>query len=587
MSDFSLERLRELLKGKIGPTAYSDQIDRALHLAFDGHHGQFREQADKNARDIPYIVHPIGAALLANELLPLVDLSDNFDDVISACLTHDLLEDTPLTASQLEQATSKRTASIVLALTKPQVSKNLSREKRNAQFVQQIMNFGRTAMFIKLCDFLHNISRPKQTPLTLLKKAIRRGKVDYMRFFDDGYFSSELRAKFIQRLSDAELYSVHSSIPENATKDLSFQEAVEIVIKRSEFKVLELHDIADILQETISAKECFIISIDDYIQHILVPRMEGSSRGTINQIHARLSAGALDISSFGGMTKGNQFSDVSAIYSYSLALGATHAGSDTIIIALSRADFPAWASRNVVKALVSLLSERLRILANLRISELSDELSHIGIDVNPGLVLRLGLSYEQLVSLKTRLDAATFVHSNLQAVMNIFYKRHRDTCNIDRFELRVKSPASILGKMRGSRYKAIDEIDDLVGIRIVCLGARDVEMCTKRFIEMISAASEGDARAIAIKDIAFSQDVSSAAGYAANHVRFSVSAPFGALSDIKCELQVRTIFQDAWARASHLVQYKSENKGRQRDQARFLELSKVRDSADEIINKLS
>src|SRR5579871_1937044 len=151
MADFSFDGLRSLLRAKIGPERHSDMIDRSFRLAYDGHHAQFRDQADKKATRIPYITHPVGVALLATELLPLVDLFDTFDDVISAALTHDLLEDTKLSLSDIEAATSKRVARIVSALTKPPTKVDVSRTQRNALFVQQIVDFGPNAMFVKVC----------------------------------------------------------------------------------------------------------------------------------------------------------------------------------------------------------------------------------------------------------------------------------------------------------------------------------------------------------------------------------------------------------------------------------------------------
>src|SRR3977135_3035111 len=96
MPDFTLNGMSALLKGRIGSSRYSKQIAAALNLAYRGHEGQLREQADPTMQSIPYIVHPVGVALIAAELFPQIVLKDEFDDVIAACLAHDLLEDTDI-----------------------------------------------------------------------------------------------------------------------------------------------------------------------------------------------------------------------------------------------------------------------------------------------------------------------------------------------------------------------------------------------------------------------------------------------------------------------------------------------------------
>jgi (p)ppGpp synthase/HD superfamily hydrolase len=135
MPDFSLNGMSALLKGRLGSARYSRQIASALALAYRGHEGQFREQASPKASPIPYIVHPVGVAILAAELFSQVNLSDDFDDVIAASLTHDLLEDTDISPYELERATSRRTLQLVAALSRPSSADYPSREDRNTAFM--------------------------------------------------------------------------------------------------------------------------------------------------------------------------------------------------------------------------------------------------------------------------------------------------------------------------------------------------------------------------------------------------------------------------------------------------------------------
>src|SRR5262249_40432393 len=157
------------------------------------------------------------------------------------------LEDTTFTMGDLERATSARTAELVVALTKPFGNSKLPRTQRNQKFVEQIVRAGATAMFIKVCDSLNNIGWPKQTPIDLLEKAIRKGRYDYMRFFSEGYLPEALRQQYLSRLVDAERQKnqmrlrAHQHGQTNAT---TLEEVIELCARKAESKVLERHDIS-------------------------------------------------------------------------------------------------------------------------------------------------------------------------------------------------------------------------------------------------------------------------------------------------------------------------------------------------------
>ena len=81
-------------------------VDLATIVAANAHQGQTRK-----GTNIAYILHPMEAGTLAHSMLAQVGRYD--EDVIAACLLHDVLEDTELTEEELSQGFSERTIELV------------------------------------------------------------------------------------------------------------------------------------------------------------------------------------------------------------------------------------------------------------------------------------------------------------------------------------------------------------------------------------------------------------------------------------------------------------------------------------------
>ncbi len=76
---------------KVGPIQIEKEILKAYEYAKKAHDGQMRLSGD------PYLIHPVEATEILLELTP--DL-----DTIQACLLHDVIEDTPITAGEIEDS---------------------------------------------------------------------------------------------------------------------------------------------------------------------------------------------------------------------------------------------------------------------------------------------------------------------------------------------------------------------------------------------------------------------------------------------------------------------------------------------------
>jgi len=119
---------------------------------------------------------------------------------------------------------------------------------------------------------------------------------------------------------------------------------------------------------------------------------------------------------------------------------------------------------------------------------------------------------------------------------------------------RVKSLNSVAEKVFRKSYTSIEHITDLAGVRVVHLYASDlprIESIIDREFDVVERVDKLAPR----KPSEF--------GYLATHyivrlLKRSSGARFEDLKDLCCEIQVRTILQDAWAIIDHHLVYKTE-----------------------------
>jgi len=139
----------------------SPLVRRALAFAVERHAGQRRKGDGK-----PFIVHPIAVGrILAKEGMA--------DEVVAAGILHDVLEDTPTTAAELERLFGKRVALLVEEVTEP--GRRHSWEQRKRAYLRHLNKASRGALAISCADKLHNTA-------SLLAAYRREGPVVFDRF---------------------------------------------------------------------------------------------------------------------------------------------------------------------------------------------------------------------------------------------------------------------------------------------------------------------------------------------------------------------------------------------------------------------
>ena len=124
----------------------TSRLDEALRVSARAHRNQKRRGSDT-----PYIVHPYGVMYIASQYT-----SD--EDVLVACLLHDIIEDVPneYTQEQMKHQFGQRVVDLVLGVTKDQ---NLSEWKASCDdYLERLEHSAPPeSSIIAVADKIHNI----------------------------------------------------------------------------------------------------------------------------------------------------------------------------------------------------------------------------------------------------------------------------------------------------------------------------------------------------------------------------------------------------------------------------------------------
>jgi guanosine-3',5'-bis(diphosphate) 3'-pyrophosphohydrolase len=117
----------------------------ALDFAAQRHSAQRRKGPDA----APYVNHLIEVAMLVSSVAGVEDV-----DVLIAAVLHDVLEDTPTSASEVEERFGSRVCRMVEALSD---DKSLPRPRRRAITLEELPEMDAEVKVIKLADLSSNI----------------------------------------------------------------------------------------------------------------------------------------------------------------------------------------------------------------------------------------------------------------------------------------------------------------------------------------------------------------------------------------------------------------------------------------------
>ncbi len=127
---------------------HTPQIKRAIQFAARKHHGQLRRETEP----LPYVTHLFSVALLVAE-----DGAD--DDVVTAALLHDTIEDTGTTREEIVAAFNERVATLVESVSeaKEKDGEKLGWKERKADYLARLERASDDAVLIAIADKVDNI----------------------------------------------------------------------------------------------------------------------------------------------------------------------------------------------------------------------------------------------------------------------------------------------------------------------------------------------------------------------------------------------------------------------------------------------
>ncbi|WP_373400072.1 hypothetical protein V8V91_10910 [Algoriphagus halophilus] len=131
--------------------------------------------------------------------------------------------------------------------------------------------------------------------------------------------------------------------------------------------------------------------------------------------------------------------------------------------------------------------------------------------------------------------------------------------NIQLVTGRLKDPTSLSLKIASDlKYESLNDVTDLVGLRVVTTYEDEIPFIIKQFEEAFEIDEKNTNTNAAKSESEF--------GYASFHIVISnakiesFKSHEKRFADLKAEIQVRTILQHAWAEISHKIDYKAKDK---------------------------
>lgn len=578
MKDFGRQSLWQELRGTL-PRAIADSpmIERSFRLAFDAHKGQLRESCRQSLSPLPYIVHPVGVAKLTVRSWVDGELTDSLELLVCAALLHDVLEDTSVAYADILKATSPRCAELVLALTKPETKRGRDRGARNSEFVRQIKAAGASAVFVKICDCLQNLSRPGSMPRRLLTKTVEKAKGPYSGLLLGTAFESRLRLALANAISSAEdVLELEDEVDDNEQPALPLHLYLEDLARTTRSKQPERHDIVEILSQLPGVLKCLMGSVTECVAGVMMGRVEASSATEISHIATELMAvGHHRLTT--PVSAGRQATEVSAFEVVACELPRS---DEWVCVLVDRGRSPHWLTSAAVKAVLNVLQERSRDLRSDDVRRVSPVAVSDELDLMPDGRLVNGPGRHDLIWIVSTRETASFVLPTIRRGLERLVKNSDHGDQMERIEGRIKNLTSILRKVRDRRLETRD-VDDVLGLRIVLVSREARDAVAERVRRVVES---DDAMALCCYPVDRGsiklEDVSSGLGYRAKHLRFRIITAAELIPTLSCEVQFRTVQEDAWARVSELLAYKTRSLSRKKSEALLRELAKLRDQAE-------
>ncbi len=152
--------------------------------------------------------------------------------------------------------------------------------------------------------------------------------------------------------------------------------------------------------------------------------------------------------------------------------------------------------------------------------------------------------------------------------------------NIQLINKRLKDPTSLILKFQSNdKYKKLNDITDIVGIRIVTTYLSEIPYICRQIEDKFNIDNHNTNKNEPVKESEF--------GYSSIHYivqgakELSFLSNNDKFSNLIAEIQVRTLLQHAWAETSHKIDYKSDNSVSKKHKRKLFRISALLELADQ------
>lgn len=146
---------------------HTPQIKKAIQFAARKHHGQMRVETEP----LPYVTHLFSVALLIAE-------DGASDDVVTAALLHDTLEDTDTTREEIATTFNEHVAELVESVSEldEKEGKKLGWKERKTDYLARLERASDEAVLIAIGDKIDNIESKLEAFKTEGDELLKRWK---------------------------------------------------------------------------------------------------------------------------------------------------------------------------------------------------------------------------------------------------------------------------------------------------------------------------------------------------------------------------------------------------------------------------
>lgn len=175
------------------------------------------------------------------------------------------------------------------------------------------------------------------------------------------------------------------------------------------------------------------------------------------------------------------------------------------------------------------------------------------------------------------------MEARLKVLNNEFQITHKYN-PIEHIKCRIKTPESIVKKLKGDGYEAtienmVEHVNDIAGLRVICSFTSDIY----RIADMIS--SQSDIEVVSVKDyLKFPKP----SGYQSYHMIVTVPIYLSNRTvEVKVEVQIRTVAMDFWASLEHKIKYKFEGNAPQYIKQSLIDCAQMVSALDDEMLRLN